>query len=227
MRKPLDLVLLPLALIVLAIGEYAGLALAPKDALMGDVYRIMFVHVPSAWIGMLGFTVTFGASLAYLWKSSLAADALAEAGAEIGVVFSALVLITGSIWGKPTWGVWWTWDPRLTSAAIMWIAFSGYLALRRFVDQTDKRAAWSAVAGIIIFVDIPIVWFSVKWWNSLHQIQQTKGSMDPTIAKTLALNVVGFLILFAWLLRMRYALARQRQREELVMPPETGAAEVA
>src|SRR5687768_7273793 len=124
MEKLLKVGLPAVGLGLLAWGTYVGLVQAPPDRMMGDVYRIMFVHVPSAWMALVAFTVTFAASVVYLLKSSPMADAIAEASAEVGVLFNVLLLMTGSIWGRPTWGVWWTWDPRLTTAAIMLFAFS-------------------------------------------------------------------------------------------------------
>jgi len=220
MRRVLDYALPALALGLLAVGAYVGLVLAPPEASMGDVYRIMYVHVPTAWWGMIAYTVTLVGSLVYLFKASWAADAIAEASAEVGVVFNGMLLVTGSIWGRPTWGVWWTWDPRLTTAAIMFFAFVGYLALRRFVDAPEKRATWSAVVGIIVYVDIPIVWFSVRWWNSLHQLQSsTKTIPDAMMRLALLLNALALLFFYLWFLRVRYDIARKRQRVELMEPP--------
>jgi heme exporter protein C len=209
-----------LALATLAFGVYEGLVAAPADRMMGDVYRIMFVHVPSAWMSLVAYTVNFGASLYYLFKNSPEADALAEASAEVGVVFNTLLLITGSIWGRPTWGVWWSWDPRLTTAAIMLFAFSGYVALRRFVEEPERRATWAAVVAIIIFADIPIVWFSVKWWNSLHQLQSSPSTVAGPMVLALRVNAFAFLFIYMWFVHMRYTLARLRQRVELSEPPE-------
>ena len=219
MRRFYQFGLPAIALGLLGTGAYMGLVAAPSEVFMGDVYRIMFVHVPCAWAALIGFILNFGASIYYLFKNDLRADALAEATAEVGVVFSTLLLVTGSIWGRPTWGVWWTWDPRLTTAAIMWLAFSGYLALRRFVDLPEKRATWAAVVGIIIFVDIPIVWFSVRWWNSLHQVQSGPRTLDPAMRKALYFNALAYVVTAAWFIYLRYGLARRRQAEELTAPP--------
>jgi heme exporter protein C len=208
------------ALGLLVVGAFLGLAVAPMDRDMGNVYRIMFVHVPTAWVALLAYTVTLAASITYLFRSSWAADAIAESSAEIGVVLNGLLLVTGSIWGRPTWGVWWTWDPRLTTAAIMMSAFVSYLALRRFTDTPEKRATWSALVAIIVYIDIPLVWFSVRWWNSIHQVQNNTRSMsDP--AMRLALHINALALIFAYLLfvRLRYAIARRRQVIELMEPP--------
>ncbi|MBN1962896.1 MAG: cytochrome c biogenesis protein CcsA [Deltaproteobacteria bacterium] len=207
-----------LSIVLLAFGSYLALFVVPREVFMGDVYRIVFVHVPTAWMAMLAFTINFFASIYYLLKSNAGADALAEASAAVGVFFATLLLITGSIWGRPTWGVWWTWDPRLTTAAVMWMAFGGYLTLRKIVIDTHQRAIWSAVVAIIIFVDIPLVWFSVKWWNSLHQVQSSASDLFVGMRLTLAVNAVAFLCIMVWLIYMRYILAR-RTHIRFLLPP--------
>lgn len=221
MSRALDIGLPVLAGIGLAVGGYVGLAVAPPDRAMGDVYRILFVHVPSAWIALLAVTVTFVASIVYLLKNSWAADAVAESSAQIGVVFGALLIVQGSLWGKPTWGVYWAWDPRLTTSAILLFAFAGYLALRQFVDDPERRATWAAVAAVIIYVDVPIIWFSVRWWRSLHQTQSRPSVLGSWVLGTWALNVVAFFLLYLWFVRLRYRIVRRRQLEELEEPPET------
>jgi heme exporter protein C len=219
MRRSVELAFPAIALGLVVYGGYLGLVAAPPEVFMGDVYRIIFVHVPSSWLALVGGIINFAASLFYLFKPTNQADALAESAAELGVLFCSLALITGSIWGRPTWGVWWTWDPRLTTAAILWLAYSGYLALRKFVDVPEKRATWAAVVGIVIGVDIPIVWFSVKWWNSLHQPQSSPNSMNPQMLKALMFNLLAYTVLFLWFVFMRYTLARRRQDVELSAPP--------
>lgn len=207
-----------LALVTLtlfATGATWGLVVAPPERMMGDVYRIMFVHVPSAWLALVAYTVTFGASCWYLWRGSAGADALAEASAELGIVFNALLLITGSIWGRPTWGVWWTWDPRLTTAAILLFAFLGYLALRRLTEDAVQRAVWSSVLAIVIFADVPIVWFSVKWWNSLHQLQSSPATVAAPMVVALRLNAFAYLALYLWFLGPRYRLALRRRTNDM------------
>jgi len=201
-------------LLLFAAGATWGLVIAPPERMMGDVYRIMFVHVPSAWLALVAYTVTFGASCWYLWRGSVGADALAEASAELGIVFNALLLVTGSIWGRPTWGVWWTWDPRLTTAAILLFAFLGYLALRRLTDDAAQRAVWSSVLAIVIFADVPIVWFSVKWWNSLHQLQSSPATVAAPMVVALRLNAFAYLALYLWFLGPRYRLALQRRKHD-------------
>jgi heme exporter protein C len=211
--------LLALGLILLAAGAYAGLVVAPPERMMGDVYRIMFVHVPAAWLALVAYTVTFVASLGFLLHGRRSWDAAAHASAELGVLFNAILLVTGAIWGRPTWGVWWSWDPRLTTAAIMLFAFVGYLALRRLVEDAQQRAVWAAVVALIVYADIPIVWFSVRWWNSLHQLQSSPATVAAPMVLALRINAFAFLFLYFGLWAWRYELARLVQRRELADPP--------
>lgn len=198
-------------------GLVWGLKIAPPERMMGDVYRIMFVHVPSAWLAFVAYFVCFLASVAYLWRGSAKLDALAEASAELGILFNVILLVTGSVWGKPTWGVWWTWDPRLTTAAIMLFAFLGYAALRRLVDDEQRRATWAAVVAVLISADLPIVWYSVKWWNSLHQLQSSPATVAAPMVVALRLNAFAFLAYYLWCMRQRYRLALTRRRP--AVPP--------
>jgi heme exporter protein C len=216
----IDTGLLLLASTLLGFGAYHALSVAPPERYMGEVYRILYVHVPSAWSALIAFTVTFAANIAYLWKSRPGADALAEASAEVGLLFCGLLLASGSIFARPTWGVWWQWDPRLTTAAIMFFAYAGYMALRQFVTDPEKRATWSAVVGILIFVDVPIVYFSVKWFGAgLHQLPSSPQTTSPALVTALRLNAFAFLALYGWFLRLRYRLARNNQTHESMEPP--------
>jgi heme exporter protein C len=230
MRKPswVPNLFLVIGVAMLAVGAYLGLKWAPPDREMGDVQRIMYVHVPSVWMALLATTLNFGASVAYLVKRSWRSDSLAEAGAELGVVFGGLGVLLGAIWGKPTWGVWWDWDPRLTTAAIMLVTYAGYLALRRFVDDADKRAAWSAVVAIISYANIPLVWYSVRWWRSLHQVQSTPRTVDPDMTFVLRFNAFAFLALLICFLWRRYEIAHAARLEETALPePGPGGAGTA
>lgn len=206
-------------LVLLVSGAWYGLTQAPPDREMGDVQRIMYVHVPAQWMALMAVTLNFCCSVAYLFRPSWPTDALAEASAEVGLFFGALGLVLGSIWGKPTWGVYWSWDPRLTSEAILLVAYAGYLALRRFIDDAERRAVWSAVVGIIIAVDIPIIWFSVRWWRSLHQMQSSPSTVDPDMVRALRWNGVAFLAVWLVFLSSRYLIARARTAREVAPPP--------
>jgi len=215
MRRLLDIGVPFMGLLLLIVGGYLGLFVAPTERHMGDVYRILYVHVPSAWMALVAFTVTFFASVVYLFNGSWRADSLAESSAEVGVFFSVLVLFTGSVWGKPTWGVYWSWDPRLTTAAIMTFGFAGYLALRRFVDLPERRAIWAAVTSIIIYVDIPLVWFSVKWWNSLHQLQSSPQTVSSEMVLPLRVSAFAFLFIYIFFTRLRCGISKRRLELEL------------
>jgi heme exporter protein C len=207
-----------LGLLLLLWGSYWGLVLAPREEYMGEVQRIMYVHVPTAWNAMLALTYAFGCALAFLLRGDWKWDARLEAAMEVGVTLSLLLCIQGSIWAKPTWGVWWDWDPRLTTMAVLVFAFSGILALRRFVDDPAKRAVWSAVAAIVAYVDVPIVYFSVKWWNSLHQAQSTPQTVSSAFHWPLRINAFGILFLMAGLIWLRARLATLRLQGELAPP---------
>ncbi len=219
--------------LLLVVGSYVGLFRAPSEAYMGDVYRIMYVHVPTAWNTMLAFTFAFFCALLFLWKADFSWDSRHEAAVEVGVVMSLLLCTQGSIWAKPTWGVWWDWDPRLTTTAVMFFAFSAILALRRFVDDPVKRATWSAVATIVAYVDVPIVYFSVRWWNSLHQMQSSPETVSAPFIIPLRTNAFGVLFLMAGLIMLRSRVAALRLEHELAPPlpapavPATLASEAA
>ncbi len=211
--------LFALAVAMLAIGAWLGLSWAPPDREMGDVQRIMYVHVPSMWMALLAMTLNFACSIGYLLKKSWAFDSLAEASAEVGMLFGAVGLALGSIWARPTWGVWWTWDPRLTTAAILLVAYAGYLALRRFVEDPERRAVWAAVTGIVAFVDVPLIWYSVQWWRSLHQIQSSPKTVDPQMVLALRWNTFAFLALGIFFVWSRYRVAQSERKHELAAPP--------
>jgi heme exporter protein C len=206
------------ALALLALGNWMGLVWTPSEREMGDVYRIIYVHVPAMWMAMLTLTVNFACCVAYLLQSSWKTDALAESTAEVGLLFGSYGLVLGAIWGKPTWGTYWDWDPRLTAMAIMLVTYVAYMALRRFVEDPEKRAVWSSVVGIISFVNLPIVWFSVKWWRSLHQVQSTPKTVDPDMTLALRVNAWASLILLTLFLLHRYRIALATREAEVAMP---------
>jgi len=196
------------ALPALAGGLYLGLVWAPPDAMMGDVQRIMYVHFPS-WIATgLAYLTAFVCSLLYLVRRTPRLDYLAHALVEVGVLFNATGLITGSIWGRPTWGVWWTWDPRLTTTAIMLVMFAGYLIVRAFIEDPDARARVAALVGIVGFVNVPIVYMSVRWWRTLHQVQSSPSTVHPDMVVALRVMMVTFALLACYLMTRRYELAR-------------------
>jgi heme exporter protein C len=209
---PGDRALLGAALATLAVGWALAFAWAPPDRFQGDVQRLMYVHVPAAWSALALFTVSFLASVRVLWKRSLAADRLAHAAVEVGLLFTALTLASGSLWGKPVWGVWWTWDPRLTTTAILFVLFAGYLALRRMFDDPLRRATVSAAVAIVAFADVPIVHWSVTWWEGLHQgptvARLGEPALDGAMLATLLVNALAVSLLAGWLVMRRIRLAR-------------------
>ena len=196
------------AWILMFVGSFVGLFVVQADIEQGEVQRLMYVHVPAAWTAFVAFFLVFIGSVLYLVQRDHRADRFAAACAEVGIVFIALTLATGMIWGKPTWGVWWTWDARLTSTALLLAVFVGYLAIRGFTDDADSRARWSAVVGILGFLQVPIVYLSVVWWRTLHQPPSSPRSVSSEILWTWMLNFVAFLLLFSYLAARRARLAR-------------------
>jgi len=198
------------ALVVLALFGLWG---APEDAVQSDAQRLMYLHVPAAWIAYLAFTVTAVASGLWLWGRTRSPvwDRVAGASAELGVVFTGLTLLMGSLWGRPVWGVWWAWDARLVTTAVLFFLYLGYLALRRVPASPDARAKRCAIAALIAFVDVPIVHFSVTWWRTLHQEAtvfdpELKAHIHGVMAFTLFWGVLAFTALYVYLLDRRYRL---------------------
>lgn len=202
-------------LAAVAAAQAFGVVTSPPDRDMGHLQKIMYVHVPAAWNAFLAFAVVLWGSVMYLWKREERWDMLAGAAAEVAAVLTALTIVLGSIWGRPTWGVWWTWDPRLTSTAILLVIIVGYLALRSFVDEPERRARWSAAVGILGALNVPIVYMSVRWWRTLHQPQSSPSTVDPAYAWGLRLNAIAFLLVMIWLVRARYRAARLERVSEL------------
>lgn len=203
----------------LLIGAAVGLFAAPAERFMGETQRIMYVHVPTAWSALLAITFAFGCAVAFLFNGDFRNDARVEASIEVGVLFAFLLCCQGAIWAKPTWGVWWDWDPRLTTTAVLLFAFLGILALRKFVDDPVKRAIWTAVATIIAYVDVPIVYFSVRWWNSLHQQQSTPNTVSSAFHLPLRVSAFGILFLMLGFVIVRSRVASLRLDSEMAMPP--------
>ncbi len=204
------------AALVLAVGLYLGLVVVPPDAVQGDVQRIMYLHVPSIVTAYVAFFVVFCTSVLYLWKRDLRLDAVAVSSAEIGVVFTGITLATGSIWGKPTWGVWWTWDARLTLTAILFTIYIGYLMLRAFAEDAQAAARYGAVLAILGFLDIPLNHLAVYWWRTLHQPSSILRPGGPSVASAmlvpLGINFAGLVLLYTYLLLERIRLERIRHR---------------
>lgn len=189
-----------LCAILLAVGIFQGLFVAPTDYEQGESYRIIFVHVPSAWLSLFVYMVmAFCSLLVIVWKMKLA-DMVAEVSAAIGASFTFLALATGSLWGRPMWGTWWEWDARLTSELVLLFIYIGYMALRVSIDNPATRARAAAILALVGVVNIPIIKFSVDWWNTLHQpasiMKFDKPSIHPTMLQPLLLCAIGFTLFY-------------------------------
>ena len=207
----LDTVLGALLLIGMIVALYMAFIEAPREKTMGDLQRIFYFHVPSAMVGLTAFAINFFASLMYLVRKDRRWDGLALSAAEIGVMFLAIVLVTGPIWAKPVWFVWWTWSPRLTSSLILWLLYVAYLLVRNYVPDPERRAMTSAVFGIVAFVDAPIVWFSIRWWRDIHPSPMLEtGGLAPSMRPALWTCVAAFMLLMIYLIRRRYYLETAR-----------------
>ena len=204
-----------LAIVGVLGGLVAGFGYAPREAVQGNVQRIMYLHVPAILTAYLAFTLVLVGSVAYLFTRRAGWDRLAAAAAEIGVLFTGITIASGSIWGRSTWGVWWTWDARLTSTAVLFLIYVGYLLLRAMVDEREARARYAAVLGIVGAANIPIVHFSVKWWRALHQPSTILGPepspIAPSIGLALAVNWIAFTLVFVYFLSRRMEIARMEE----------------
>jgi heme exporter protein C len=203
---------------VLALGLYQAFFVSPADYQQGETVRIMFVHVPAAWLSMFGWTLMSIASLGVLvWRHPLA-DVAAEAAAPVGAAFTLIALVTGSLWGRPMWGTWWEWDARLTSVLVLFLMYLGVIALRAALDEPSRAAKLVAILTLVGFINIPIIKFSVDWWNTLHQpasiVRMDGPTIHPAILVPLLVNALGFTLLFITLhlVLMRTELMRRRLR---------------
>jgi len=203
-----------LALVGTAFTVWLGLWVTPPDRTQGDLVRLVYLHPGVAWVALyLAFGLAAVSSLLYLWPRtrSLFWDRLAAASVEVGVVFNVCTLVSGSIWGKPTWGVWWAWDARLTLTAVLLVLFLGYLALRRIPAEPEVRARRSAFVALFAVLDVPLVHFSVNWWNTLHQGATVLNpgltlKIHGSMAWTLLLGFVSLTLAFVWMLLVRYRI---------------------
>ena len=194
----------------------------PPDALMGFSQKIMYLHVPSVWVTYLSFFIVFFCSVGYLWKRSSGFDLVARAAAEIGLIFCGLGIITGAIWGRPTWGTYWVWDARLTTTLLLFLIYVGYLVLRAFSDPGEKQARMAAIIGIVGFLDIPLIHLSVQWWRTLHQPTtvfkvgaggEAKPAMPPELLTPLFISLGVMTLFYAFLLL--YRLDIETRHEDL------------
>lgn len=200
-----------IAFLLLAGMQAFAISISVPDRDMGHLQKIMYVHVPAAWNMMIAYFVVAIASLKYLWKGKETDDLLAASAAEAGALMTGLLLILGMIWAKPTWGIWWTWDARLTSSAVLFFIYVGYLILRAFVDDPDRRAQWSAAVGLLGALNVPIVYMSVRWWRTLHQPQSSPKTLDPNYTLGLRINAIAVMIILIWFIKHRYDTAKMER----------------
>ncbi|MBQ3033681.1 MAG: cytochrome c biogenesis protein CcsA [Deferribacterales bacterium] len=203
-----------LALIAVPVGLYFAFVYAPMEIKMGAVQKIFYFHVSSAWVGFFAFFVTFVMSIMLLFTKNYLYDDIAEASAVVGVIFCTIVIVTGPIWARPTWGVWWTWDPRLTSTLILWFVYISYIMLRKFIDDADRRAKFSAALGIIGFIDVPIVFLSIRWWRTIHPnvVQQGGGGLHPDMKTAMFVCLGVFTILYVCMMIKKLRLTWLERR---------------
>jgi heme exporter protein C len=202
------------ALLLVIAAAYASFFIAPTERTMGDIQRIFYFHVGSAWAGMDAFFVCFIANLLYVWKRQPKYDSLGVACAEVGLVLTTVVLITGPIWAHPVWGIWWTWDARLTSTFVLWLLYVSYLLLRSLIEEAERRALLSALFGIFAFIDVPLVFFSIRWWRTQHPAPVIMGGadsgLDPLMKKVFFFNVLAMHVFAAFLIVERYILEQAK-----------------
>jgi heme exporter protein C len=196
----------------LGLGLLASFVYAPTERAQGNVQRIFYLHIPLAWLAFFAFFIVFVASILFLWKRTEIFDQVAHSAAEIGLLFTTLMLISGSLWGRPIWGTWWTWDARLTTTLMLWFIYAAYLTLRGVLSDNAQSARYSAILGIVGLLDVPIIHQSVVWWRTLHPqsvvLAEGGPAMPPAMLQTLGVTLVAFTLLFFWLLLQRVKLER-------------------
>ena len=187
---------------------------------MGLIQRIFYFHAASAWAGMDAFFVCFLANLLYIWKRNPRYDWVGVSSAEVGLAFITVVLITGPIWAKPAWGIWWTWDARLTSTFVLWLLYISYLLLRSLIEEQDRRALLSALFGVFAFLDVPLVYFSIRWWRTQHPAPVIMGGpgsgLDPTMNKVFFFSVLAMHVLMAFLIVERTAVEKVKSEVDIL-----------
>lgn len=204
-------------MVLIFISIIALVFYAPEEKTMGIIQKIFYFHVASAWVGFLAFAVVFVLSILFLAKKKFIYDAWAYSSAEIGVLFTSLVLVTGPFWAKGAWNIWWTWDARLTTTLILWLIYIGYLLLRQMIDSPEKAARICAVFGIIGFVDVPIVYGAIRWWRTMHPkyvviMGGENSGLHPKMLQVLIISVIAFTFLYLTLLLLRVDLEKSRQQ---------------
>lgn len=206
---------LALTLVWIVVALYMIFLYAPREETMGEVQRIFYIHVPSAWTAFVAYFMVFLGSVGFLWKRSRRADEVAAAAAEVGFIFCSCVLVTGPLWAKPVWGIWWTWDARLTATFILWLLFVSYLMLRSYLINPGRAAQLAAVVGVIGFVDVIVDYMAIRWWRTQHPQPVIFGGpesgLDPRMWAALLVSWGAFLCLYFYLFRQRLWLIEARR----------------
>lgn len=218
-----DLLLSGALFLSFLVALYTAFIYAPTEAVQGDVQRIFYFHMAIATFALTSFFVVFVASILYLWRRAVRWDIYARVSAEIGIVLTTLTLITGSIWGRPIWGTWWTWDARLTTTLILWATYVAYLMLRSYSTDPARGARNAAVLGIVGFVDVPIVYESVYWWRTLHPqpvVTPEGSSMPPQMLLAMFAGLIAFTLYFVWVMRQRVRLEWLKEEIEILRDSE-------
>jgi len=208
------------AILLVIASAYAAFFIAPEERTMGLIQRIFYFHVSSAWAGFTAFFLCFLGNLLYVWKRDQKYDWLAVSGAEVGLAFTTVVLITGPIWAHPVWGIWWTWDARLTSTFVLWLLYVSYLLLRTLVDEPDRRALLSSLFGIFAFLDVPLVFGAIRWWRTQHPQPVIAGGEGSGLEHTMKLvfffSAFAMHVFMAFLVAERYALEKMQTETDFL-----------
>lgn len=207
-----------MVLISMLLALYGAFVYAPTERVMGPVQRIFYVHVGLAWNAFLAFFVVFLYSLLYLVRGRRRDDMVAACSAEVGLIFTTLVLVTGPLWARPVWNTWWPWgDPRLTTTLVLWLIYLAYMVLRSQMEESEQKYKFAAVLGIVGFLDVPIVWMSIRWWTrTLHPVVIRSGEvrLEPRMFHALLIAVVAFGLLYLYLLQLRLGIEQSKSRIE-------------
>jgi len=208
------------AILLVIASAYAAFFIAPEERTMGLIQRIFYFHVSSAWAGFTAFFLCFLGNLLYVWKRDPKYDWLAVSGAEVGLAFTTVVLITGPIWAHPVWGIWWTWDARLTSTFVLWLLYVSYLLLRTLADEPDRRALLSSLFGIFAFLDVPLVFGAIRWWRTQHPQPVIAGGEGSGLEHTMKLvfffSAFAMHVFMAFLVAERYALEKMQTETDFL-----------
>ena len=211
---------LPIATLILGILSFVGMMIslwmiflyAPEDAIEGQVQRIFYFHVPMAWLGMLSFIIMAVVGVVYLIKKDERWDMVGRAASEVGMIFLTLAIILGSLWGRPIWGTWWTWDPKLTACLILWFMYVGYMMVHSYMGRTPESARAAAVVALIGVVDVPIIYEATNWWRTLHPAAEigVAGALPPSVTLTLMVALTTFTLLYSFMMIQLYQLVKMQ-----------------